>query len=106
MSFVFVADVNHILAINKDHIVVSSGSTLEVCLVTAGPDTHGGATYQLERVKKLVPIHKENVTCMILVGGKKHFFPEHFLILGNKNEKSLKTDTKLKDQASFACIIS
>ena len=71
--FFFVADVNHILAINKDHIVVASGSTLEVCLVTAGPDTHGGATYQLERVKKLVPIHKENVTCMILVGGKKYF---------------------------------
>ena len=55
--------------ITSDRLVVASGSTLEVCEVTPGPDMLGGTTHQLERIKKLVPIHKENVTCMIKVGG-------------------------------------
>ncbi|XP_072051315.1 WD repeat-containing protein 41-like isoform X2 [Amphiura filiformis] len=66
------ADISHILVITKDHLVVASGSTLEVCIITPAPDMHGGTTYQLERLKKLVPIHKENITCMILVG--ENFF--------------------------------
>eukprot|EP00057_Strongylocentrotus_purpuratus_P007497 XP_011661971.1 PREDICTED: WD repeat-containing protein 41-like [Strongylocentrotus purpuratus] len=58
------ADIKHMLAVCEDRFVVAAGSALEVYGIEAQIGQLGVTSFQMRRVKKLVPQHREAVMCL------------------------------------------
>ncbi|XP_030832765.1 WD repeat-containing protein 41-like [Strongylocentrotus purpuratus] len=58
------ADIKHMLAVCEDRFVVAAGSALEVYAIEAQIGQLGVTSFQMRRVKKLVPQHREAVMCL------------------------------------------
>ncbi|XP_071488469.1 WD repeat-containing protein 41-like [Diadema antillarum] len=61
------ADIKHMLAIPDDRFIVAAGCALEVYAIDTQIGQLGVTSYQLRRVKKLAPQHREAVMCLTSV---------------------------------------
>ena len=57
------------LALTDDRFVVAAGSALEVYGIDGQIGHVGDTSFQLRRVKKLVPQHREDVMCLTRISG-------------------------------------